>query len=202
MREVGVSRPRKDAGEKLRGEAQFVGDMVMAGMLHGKVLRSPSRTRGSSRSTAARAEIDGVVAVLTGADLDDIEPYYGHAIKDRPIIAIDRVRFPGEPVAAVAAGRGPAEAAVRRSRSSTRSCRCSARSSRPWPRTRRAARAPPEAGLFHGLGELAERTGNVCYRYRIDAGEVEAARADAAITSSRASTRSRPSTSTRWRRTP
>ena len=41
LREVGVSRPRKDAREKLSGQAQFVGDMEMAGMLHGKVLRSP-----------------------------------------------------------------------------------------------------------------------------------------------------------------
>ncbi len=56
----------------------------------------------------------GVVAVLTGADLLDIDPYWGHAIKDRPIVAIDRVRFAGEPVAAVAAvDEATAEAAVR-----------------------------------------------------------------------------------------
>ena len=34
-------------------------------------------------------------------------------------------------------------------------------------------------GLFHGLGKLAEREGNVCYRYRLDAGSVERAEADA-----------------------
>ena len=56
----------------------------------------------------------GVVAILTGADLLDIDPYWGHAIKDRPIVAIDRVRFAGEPVAAVAAvDEATAEAAVR-----------------------------------------------------------------------------------------
>ena len=45
----------------------------------------------------------GVACVLTGSDLGDIDPYWGHAIRDRPIVAIDRVRFHGEPVAAVAA---------------------------------------------------------------------------------------------------
>ena len=48
--------------------------------------------------------------LLTGADLHDIDPYYGHSIKDRPIIAIDKVRFHGEQVAAVAA-ETPAAAA-------------------------------------------------------------------------------------------
>ena len=85
-------------------------------MLHGKVLRSPHRPRADPRrsTSAAALELDGVAAILTGADLDDIEPYYGHAIKDRPIVAIDRVRFAGEPVAAVAAvDEATAEAAVR-----------------------------------------------------------------------------------------
>ena len=63
----------------------------------------------------ARAErMPGVAAVLVGADLLDIDPYYGHAIKDRPIVAIERVRFSGEPVAAVAAeDPATAEAALR-----------------------------------------------------------------------------------------
>jgi hypothetical protein len=45
----------------------------------------------------------GVVCVLTAGDLADLDPYWGHAIRDRPVVAIDRVRFAGEPVAAVAA---------------------------------------------------------------------------------------------------
>src|SRR5262249_28425137 len=38
-----------------------------------------------------------------GEDLGDINPYYGHCLRDRPLIAIDRVRYVGEPVAVVAA---------------------------------------------------------------------------------------------------
>ena len=43
--QIGRSYPRRDAREKLRGQAQFVGDMVVPRMLHGKVLRSPRRAR-------------------------------------------------------------------------------------------------------------------------------------------------------------
>src|SRR5207237_4031755 len=110
---VGISRPRKDAPEKLSGQAQYVGDMEMAGLLRGKVLRSPlAHARIVSLETSAALAMEGVAAVLTGADLADIEPYYGHAIKDRPIIAIDKVRFHGEQVAAVAAETPAAAAAA------------------------------------------------------------------------------------------
>ena len=53
--------------------------------------------------TAAASALPGVRAVLVGADLDDIDPFYGVAVKDQPILAIDVVRYSGEPVAAVAA---------------------------------------------------------------------------------------------------
>ena len=100
---IGVSHPRRDAREKLRGQAQFVGDILVPRMLHGRVLRSPiAHGRIVSIDTSAAERVPGVVCVLTGADLEDIDPYYGHAIRDRPIIAIDKVRFHGEQVAAVA----------------------------------------------------------------------------------------------------
>jgi CO/xanthine dehydrogenase Mo-binding subunit len=182
--EVGVSRPRKDAREKLSGQAQYVGDMEMAGMLHGKVLRSPvAHARIQSIDFSAALELEGVAAVLTGADLDDIEPYYGHAIKDRPIVALDRVRFAGEPVAAVAAiDEATAEAAVRAIDVVYEEL--------PVLGTLEQALAPdaprlherrPRVGLFHGLGELGEQEGNVCYRHVLGAGDVERAGAQAAI---------------------
>ena len=112
MRSVGRSHPRLDAHEKLRGQAQFVGDLLVPRMLHGRVLRSPvAHARIVSIDTSAAERIPGVVCVLTGGDLSDIDPYFGHAIKDRPIVAIDKVRFHGEPVAAVAAETPSAAAA-------------------------------------------------------------------------------------------
>ena len=63
------------------------------------------------------------------------------------------------------------------------SCPCSTRSRRRSPRTRRGCTsASRRSGLFHGLGELGEGQGNVCYRHMISAGNVEETRARAAIT--------------------
>jgi CO/xanthine dehydrogenase Mo-binding subunit len=185
LTEVGVARPRKDGREKLSGQAQYVGDMEVAGMLHGKVLRSPVAHAGiESINVSAALELDGVAAVLTGSDLDDIEPYYGHAIKDRPIIALDRVRFAGEPVAAVAAlDEATAEAAVRAIQVEYEelpvlgTLEQALASDAPRLHDRR-----PELGLFHGLGELGEQRGNVCYLHTIVGGDIERARAEAEIT--------------------
>lgn len=112
---IGVNATRVDAAEKVRGEAKFAGDLVVPGMLHGKVLRSPLPHASIQHIDTAQAEgLTGVVAVLTGQDLLDLNsPLYGHAIKDRPIVALDVVRFVGEPVAAVAAiDRATAEQAL------------------------------------------------------------------------------------------
>ena len=182
--QVGVSHPRRDAREKLRGTAQFVGDMLVPRMLYGSVLRSSiAHGRIVSIDTSAAERIPGVVCVLTGADLQDIDPYYGHAIKDRPIIAIDKVRFHGEQVAAVAAETSAvAMAAVDAITVEYEELPVVANVEDAV-----AAGAPlvtereMRPGLFHGLGELPERDGNVCYRYRLDKGELEAVFAHADI---------------------
>jgi CO/xanthine dehydrogenase Mo-binding subunit len=175
--QVGRSVARVDAGEKLRGQAQFVGDLVVPRMLHGHVLRSPvAHARIVSIDPTPSEQMPGVACVLLGRDLDDIEPYYGHAIKDRPIVAIDRVRFAGEPVAAVAA-EDPATAAA-----AAQAIKVEYEEQAPVLTLDEALaegapqlhEGPMRVGLFHGLGELREREGNVCYRYRIDRGEIEA----------------------------
>ena len=87
---IGSSVPRVDATAKISGAAEYVGDMSVAGILHGKVLRSNvGRAKIHSIDTSAAEAMPGVVAVLTGEDLTDIDPYYGHALRDRPIVAID-----------------------------------------------------------------------------------------------------------------
>jgi CO/xanthine dehydrogenase Mo-binding subunit len=182
--QIGRSQARLDAHEKLRGQAEFVGDLLVPRMLHGKVLRSPlAHARIVSIDASAAKRLPGVVCVLTGADLNDIEPYFGHAIKDRPIVAIDKVRFQGEPVAAVAAETAAiAAAAVEAIEVEYEELPVVATveeavaDGAPLVNEREA---PP--GLFHGLGELPPRDGNVCYRYRIDRGELEAVFARAEI---------------------
>ncbi len=184
LTQVGRSHPRLDAGEKLRGQAQFAGDLLVPRMLHGRVLRSPvAHARIVSIDTSAAEAMPGVVCVLTGRDLSDIDPYFGHAIKDRPIVAIDKVRFHGEPVAAVAAETLAAAAAAL-------DVIAVEYEELPVAGTLEEALAEDAPivnerettpGLFHGLGELPDRDGNVCYRYRIDRGEPEAVFAHADV---------------------
>jgi CO/xanthine dehydrogenase Mo-binding subunit len=99
-----AAAPRADFLEKVTGRAEFVSDVTVPGMLHGKVLRSPiphGRIRGIDASAALA--LPGVVAILTGSDIAGLNNHWGLFLKDRPLIAIDRVRYVGEPVAMVAA---------------------------------------------------------------------------------------------------
>ena len=171
--QVGRSVPRLDAREKLRGEAQFTGDLVVPRMLHGKVLRSPlPHARIVAIDTSVAETMPGVVCVLTGDDLADIDPYWGHAIKDRPIVAIGKVRFAGEPVAAVAAeDEATASAALGAIRVDYEELPIAGSIEEALAADAPLVHdGPLRPGLFHGLGELPERSGNVCYRYRIDRG--------------------------------
>jgi len=90
--------------EKVTGRARYTGDIVLPGMLHGKILRSPHAHARIRAIDPRRAEaMPGVAAVLTREDLKDVDPYYGPVVHDRPVLSIDVARYVGEPVAAVAA---------------------------------------------------------------------------------------------------
>jgi CO/xanthine dehydrogenase Mo-binding subunit len=107
LRWVGRSVPRKEDPKLLTGRAAYVGDVTVPGMLHGAVLRSPhANARIRTIDTSRAKALPGVIAVLTGADAAEvIEPMTAFCAEPVPqhAIAIDRVRFPGEAVAAVAA---------------------------------------------------------------------------------------------------
>jgi CO/xanthine dehydrogenase Mo-binding subunit len=177
MTSVGRSVPRRDAAEKLRGRAQFAGDIVVPRMLHGKVLRSPlAHARIVSIDVSAAAALPGVVCVLTADDLGDLDPWWGHAIRDRPIVAMGKVRFAGEPVAAVAAeDEAVAELALQRVDVEYDSLPTVGTLDEALaPGAPQVNEGPLRPGLFHGLGRLPPLQGNVCYRYRLDRGELEA----------------------------
>jgi len=104
MSMIGESTPRVDGIEKVTGAAKFTGDLRFADLLEAKVLRSPlPHARIVSIDTSKAATLPGVVAILTREDLQDIDPYYGNCLRDRALVATDKVRFVGEPVAVVAA---------------------------------------------------------------------------------------------------
>lgn len=101
---VGQSIPRVDGAEKVTGRALYASDVRLPGMAHAKVLRSPLPHARIRRIDASKAgAIPGVVAVLTRDNLNVSSPYYGAYIKDQPVVALEKVRYVGDIVAAVAA---------------------------------------------------------------------------------------------------
>jgi CO/xanthine dehydrogenase Mo-binding subunit len=99
---VGVSIPRPDGPEKVTGRVQYVADIPAKGLLHAKLLRSPhAHAKIVSIDVSAAKALPGVRAVLTAKDIPHLKkkaPTRAHAV-----LAIDRVVFMGQPVAAVAA---------------------------------------------------------------------------------------------------
>lgn len=82
-----------DGPDKVTGAARYTFDVSVPGMLHAKVLRSPYPHAGILSIDTMRAEaLPGVVAAVTGADAARLpDPYYGVAIRDQPVVAIDKV---------------------------------------------------------------------------------------------------------------
>ncbi|MBI4490297.1 MAG: xanthine dehydrogenase family protein molybdopterin-binding subunit [Deltaproteobacteria bacterium] len=98
-----VGRPitRVDAQEKVTGEAVYGYDLVLPNMLYGKALFSPKPHARIKRIDTEKAKkYPGVHAVITGKDAPWI---HGESIHDKPFLAQGKVRYIGEPVAAVAA---------------------------------------------------------------------------------------------------
>lgn len=104
LRVVGTSPTRLDAVAKVTGRTRYTSDLVISGMVHAKVWRSPlPHARLEHLNTRAALAAPGVLAVLTADDLKDCDPLYGPAFKDQPVLAMERVRYAGEPVAVVIA---------------------------------------------------------------------------------------------------
>lgn len=103
-RVVGTSLTKVDAVDKVRGAARYVADVSWSDTLHGSVVRAQC-AHGLITSIDARAALccRGVRAVVTGSDLADLFPYFGHYRADHPVLARERVRYWGEPVAVVVA---------------------------------------------------------------------------------------------------
>jgi CO/xanthine dehydrogenase Mo-binding subunit len=105
-RQVGRALPRIEAREKVTGRAEYTHLMQLPGMLHTKIFRSTlAHGRIKSIDTSAAKKFPGVHRVVTSEDVRSVipEPYYGPAFHDQPILAIDKVHYVGEPVAAVLA---------------------------------------------------------------------------------------------------
>lgn len=98
---IGVSVPKKDGNEKVTGTARFTTDINSADMLHAKMVTSPfAHARIKSIKLSRAQNMPGVQAIVTG---DAFPGVVGVIFEDRPILAREKVRYHGEPVAVVIA---------------------------------------------------------------------------------------------------
>jgi len=104
--QVGRSVPRLESWLKVTGRAEYVHNLRLPGMLYGKIFRSSvAHGRIKRIDVSAAQAVGGVHRVVIAADLKEIvpDPFYGPAFHDQPILAVDKVRYVGEPVAVVLA---------------------------------------------------------------------------------------------------
>lgn len=173
LREVGRRIPQKGADKRVRGQAVYTHDMTLPGMLFAAVFRSPHAHANILRiDTSAAERAPGVVAVITSADFPGRRYYQlGGSYSDRHPLAIDKVRFHGEEIAAVAAETLEAAQAA---------ARLIAVEFELLP----AVFAPDAALTAHApdihIGEVTPGGKNLAVRFSCDYGEVEEAFAGAA----------------------
>lgn len=165
---------RKDIVDKVTGRATYTSDLTIPGMAHAVLVRSPV-AHGILRAvdTTAAAAADGVICVATSGDFADCDLYYGESLLDQPFLAVDRVRYVGEPVAGVVAETEEAAAAA---------AALVALDIEPLPTLGSAEEAlAATAPAIHGERPSADETlPNVCHRHAFEYGDVDAALAGAA----------------------
>ena len=99
---IGTSVSRIDGPEKVTGKTLYTSDVILPGMLWGKILRNPHPHARIRRVDASAAwSVPGVKAVVTGQDA--VGMLFGKVLRDMPVLCWDRVRYIGDRVAAVAA---------------------------------------------------------------------------------------------------
>ncbi|MFS8095627.1 molybdopterin-dependent oxidoreductase [Lentzea alba] len=100
---IGTSPQRPDGNLKVRGEFAYASDLWHEDMIWGATLRSPHPyARIMSVDLTEALKVPGVYAVLTHSDVPG-RNLYGLEHKDQPVLAVDVVRYQGEPIALVGA---------------------------------------------------------------------------------------------------
>ena len=103
---VGKPIPRVDAIEKVTGKAIYIDDLMFPNLLYGKVLRSKfAHAKILHLDTSKAEKFPGVKAVVTGKEFatNFDNPLVGSPLADQPFLAVEKVRYIGEPIAVVAA---------------------------------------------------------------------------------------------------
>lgn len=161
---IGRNVPRPDGPEKVTGQARYVADLSLPGMLIGKSLRSQyPHARIVRIDTSAARAIPGVHVVLTGEDTPKIP--WGFFVPDQYPLSVGKVRYIGEEVAAVAA---------RDEETAERALRAIAVEYEELP-----AVFDVEEAMADGAPLIHNAPNNVATHFRIERGDVDAAFASA-----------------------
>ncbi len=163
---VGKSVPRADGLEKVTGHSRYAADVSLPGMLVGKVLRSPhAHARIVSIDTSEARSIPGVRVVITADDTPKIK--WGFFVADQYPLSVDKVRYIGEEVAAVAAvDARTADAAIRAIKVVYEEL---------------PAVFDAEEAMQPGAPSIHEVANNVAAHFKIERGDVEKALASADV---------------------
>jgi len=101
---IGKKVPRVDGRDMVTGRTKYVNDFCLPGMLFGKILRSPyAHAKIIDIDTSRAKQLPGVLAVITAEDIPIVKFGRDHGMEDETALAVNKVRYAGEPVAAVAA---------------------------------------------------------------------------------------------------
>ena len=108
LNEVGQPRQRQDMLGHVTGRTRYFDDHAFEGLLHLKVVRSPhSHARLRAIDTAAAERVPGVRRVIRAADVpvnkNTLLSLIGFGRDDEPLLAVDKVRYKGEPILAIVA---------------------------------------------------------------------------------------------------
>ncbi len=96
-----MDMPRRDARDKVTGRTRFMVDMAGSDVLRAVVVRAGSGAAKVLRiDTSAAARMRGVRGIATAADAPQL---HGVGVMDQPLFVRDRIRYPGEPICAIAA---------------------------------------------------------------------------------------------------
>jgi CO/xanthine dehydrogenase Mo-binding subunit len=99
---IGKPHPRLDGPDTVSGNARYTVDVVLPGSLHVRLLRSPLAHARIQKIDTSRAQtLAGVAAVLTANDVP--AKRFGASLQDEAIFAVEKVRYIGDVIAAVAA---------------------------------------------------------------------------------------------------
>jgi putative selenate reductase molybdopterin-binding subunit len=167
---IGARMPRTDAVERVTGRAVYGEDVRLPRMIYGALVRSPvPHAKIVSIDMTEALALPGVKAVVTGRDTE--MGYYGYEVRDQRIFALEKVRYVGEPIAAVAA--------------TTPDMAREAASLVKVTYEELPAVFDPEAALAHDAPLVhdslddyeidweTERGGNLCYKLELAGGDIE-----------------------------